>query len=266
MDGRDLAKYCIEFAENLGIEYAEARFEKSMTRGFAFRNGEPVSGGTRPLSGIGVRLLVDGSFGFASFDRLEKDLAENTIRIAHKMAKNTKRKHPIKIGDPISNNANWKVKVKENLADVDIDTIMDTTKILNDQMQGLDSFMLTFNPLVNEKYIVTNEGTEIDAKMSQILASAIMTAKGKTGSEQRFLDLSMLGGWERIGETGLVEYLSDEVRRLQNAAERAEVVKEVMEKPVDMVVGSEVSGIISHENVGHPSEGVFWRNSDSRSR
>ena len=28
-----------------------------------------------------------------------------------------------------------------------------------------------------------------------------------------------------------------------------------MEKPVDMIVGSEVSGIISHENVGHPSEG-----------
>ena len=255
MDGRDLAKYCIEFAENLGIEYAEARFEKSMTRGFAYRNGEPVSGGTRPLSGIGVRLLVDGSFGFASFDRLEKDLAENTISIAYKMAKNTKRKHPLKIGEPISNKSRWKVKVKENLADVDIDTIMDTAKILNDQMQGLDSFILMFNPLVSEKYIITNEGTEINSELSRILASTIMTAKGKVGSEQRYLDFSMLGGWERIRETGLVEYLSDEVRRLQNAAEKAEVVKEVMEKPVDMVVGSEVSGIISHENVGHPSEG-----------
>jgi hypothetical protein len=29
MDGRYLAKYCIEFAENLGIEYAEACFEKN---------------------------------------------------------------------------------------------------------------------------------------------------------------------------------------------------------------------------------------------
>lgn len=254
-EGRDLADYCIEFGEKLGCTYVEARYVKDMTRGLAYRNGEPVSGGYVPSSGIGVRVLVDGNMGFASFDRLEKNLAEESITSAFKMAKNTKRKEPIDFGEPISNTAKWKMDTKIPLTDVSLETIMEFAKDVNKQMEGLASYITMLNPKVMDKYLVTNEGTKIESQQSYILLMAILTAQATGGSEQKFLDLTLAGGWERIKEANLIENLKDEVERLKKAAEKAVKIDELMNQPIDMIVGPEVAGIIAHENVGHPSEG-----------
>ncbi len=254
-DGKDLAEYCIEFGEKLGAEYVEARFVNDAVRGLVYRNGMLVSGGFAPSSGIGVRVLVDGSMGFASFDRLEKGLAEETVTAAIKMAKNAKRKNPIDLGDPIANEAKWKMETKEPLNDVDIDTIKEFCTEMNQQMAGLASFVFMFNALVTDKYLVTSEGTKIDSKLSYIQMLAILTAQAPGGSEQKFMDLTLAGGWERIRDTGIIEKLKDEVERLKKAAETAVKIEDLLAQPIDMVVGPEVAGIIAHENVGHPSEG-----------
>ncbi len=254
-DGKDLAEYCIDYGENLGAKYVEARFVNDSVRGLAFRNGMLVSGGFTPSSGIGVRVLVDGSMGFASFDRLEKGLAEETVTAAIKMAKNAKRKNPIDLGDPIANEAKWKMETKEPLNDVDIDTIKEFCTEMNQQMAGLASFVFMFNALVTDKYLVTSEGTKIDSKLSYIQMLAILTAQAPGGSEQKFMDLTLAGGWERIRDTGIIEKLKDEVERLKKAAETAVKIDDLMTQPIDMVVGPEVAGIVAHENVGHPSEG-----------
>ncbi|MGY5874845.1 MAG: TldD/PmbA family protein [Candidatus Thorarchaeota archaeon] len=254
-DGMDLANHCIAFGQKLGAQYVEARYVKEETRSFVYRNGAPISGGRQPLDGIGVRILVNGSLGFASIDRMSKSLAEESIEAAYKMAKNAKRKDPIDMGPAVSNKAKWSVPVKQKLEDIDVGTLMETASELNKQMEGLTQYTLILNPKVEEKYLVTSEGTEISSYKSLILTYALLTAKGKVGSEQRFLDLTLCGGWERIKEFGLFEKLADEVRRLKLAAEKSEAIKEVLDQPVDMIVGPEVAGIIAHENVGHPSEG-----------
>ena len=254
-DGKDLAEYCIEFGEKLGAEYIEARFVNDTVRGLAFRNGMLVSGGSTPSSGIGVRVLVDGSMGFASFDRLEKDLAEETITAATKMAKTAKRKNPIDLGNPIANEAKWKMEAKEPLNDVDIDTIKEFCAEMNQQMEGLASYVFMLNAQVIDKYLVTSEGTKIDGQLSYLLMLAILTAQAPGGSEQKFMDLTLAGGWERIRDTNLIENVKDEVERLKKAAETAVKINDLMTQPIDMIVGPEVAGIIAHENVGHPSEG-----------
>ena len=254
-DGKDLAEYCIEYGLKLGCEYVEARYVKDFARGLAYRNGQPISGGFAPSSGIGVRVLTNGSMGFASFDRLDKDLAENSISAAYKMAKNTKRKEPISLGEPVANTAKWRMEAKEPLADVSIEQIMETAEELNNRMEGLASSILSMNPKVQKKYFVSSEGSKIEGELSYILMFTILTAASKTGSEQKFLDLTLAGGWERIEESSLYDQVADEVARLKRAAENAVRVPELMNQPIDMIVGQEVAGIIAHENVGHPSEG-----------
>jgi TldD protein len=254
-NGKDLAEYCIEFGEKLGAEYIEARFVKETNRGLVFRNGMLVSGGFTPSTGIGVRVLVDGNMGFTSFDRMERKLAQEAITTATKMAKNAKRKEPIELGEPIANVAKWKMEIKEPLQDVDIDTIKEFCIEINKQMAGLATYVFVLNANVIDKYLVTSEGTKIDGQLSYLLMMAILTAQAAGGSEQKFLDLTLAGGWERIKETNLVEKLKDEVERLKRAAETAVKIEELLAQPIDMIVGSEVAGIISHENVGHPSEG-----------
>ncbi len=254
-DPHDLAEYCVEFGRGLGAIYVEARYERKVGRGLAYRNGEPVSGGISPLSGIGVRLLVDGNIGFASFDRIEKNLAEEAITAAFKMAKNSRRKEPIDLGEPVANEGKWSVDVKQSLSDVDIDTIMDFAKQMNEQMNGLAQYTMMINPTVTDKFLVTSEGTKLTGHLEHIFMFTLLTAAGDTGSEQKFLDLTRCGGWEQVRETRVVEVLGEEVNRLKRSATQAKAVKELLERPIDIMVGPEVAGIISHENVGHPSEG-----------
>jgi TldD protein len=254
-DGKDLAEYCIKVGQDLGCSYIEARYITDLTRGLAFRNGDPVSGGFSPTEGIGVRVLANGNMGFASFDRLERSLAKESITTAFRMAKNAKRKTPIDLGEPVSNKARWRMEAKQPLNDVDIDTMMEFTSELNKQMAGLASYVVMFNPRVIDKYIVTNEGTQIESQQSYILLYSILTAQAPGGSEQKFMDLTLAGGWERIKEANLIENVKTEVENLKRAAETAKKIDELMSQPIDMIVGPEVAGIIAHENVGHPSEG-----------
>ncbi|NHJ12812.1 MAG: TldD/PmbA family protein [Candidatus Thorarchaeota archaeon] len=255
MDGRDLAEHCIAFGQKLGGDYIEARFIEETARGLVYRNGAPVSGGMAPSIGIGVRILVDGNMGFASFDRLEKSVAEQAITAAYEMAKAAKRKRKIDLGEPVTNKAKWSVDLKERISDVDIDTMMKTADELNQQMSGLVQYTMMMNPFETKKYLVTSEGTEIVGFNSHISMFFILVASGNAGPEQRTVDLTQCGGWERVKEGRVVERLADEVERLQKYASNSVSVSELTGKPIDMVVGPEVAGIISHENVGHPSEG-----------
>jgi TldD protein len=164
-DGKDLAEYCVEYGHKLGGSYVEARYVKDTTRALAFRNGEPFSGGYSPSTGIGVRILVDGNMGFASFDRLDKELAEETISIAYKMAKNTRRKEPIDLGESVSNQKKWKMKAKEPLRDIEMDTLMAISTEINIQMEGLAAYSFLISPKVIDKVLVTNEGTQIESQL-----------------------------------------------------------------------------------------------------
>jgi TldD protein len=132
---------------------------------------------------------------------------------------------------------------------------MSTADELNKQMAGLSSYTLMLMPTKIEKYLATSEGTEIASDISLTRLFALMTAEGKTGSEQKSQDITQCGGWERFEESRVIERLGEQVARLKKAAMEAQRVSEIIDRPIDMIVGQEVAGIISHENVGHPSEG-----------
>ncbi len=251
----ELAEYCIEFGRGLGASYVEARYTRTYARGLVYRNGEPIAGGTSPLSGIGIRVLVDGKMGFASFDRMRRDLAEETVRAAFKMAKNASRKTPIDLGPPVSNTAEWSVSIREDLTTVDMETIMQTVDEINRQAQGLPMYTVVINPTDVRKYLVTSEGTRIEGHQSYLLLHLLLTAKGQAGIEQRNVDLTQSGGWERIEEASVIQQVADEVARVKKVADKAHRVSDLLGRPIDVVVGPEVAGIMAHENVGHPSEG-----------
>ncbi len=255
MDAESVVHHCIEFGRSIGATYVEARLERRVARGLAFRNGELISGGRSPTEGIGVRLLVDGNAGFASFDRMSRELAEEAVRAAFKMAKNAHRRDPIDLGEPVSNRASWSMDVKTSLSKIDLDTMIDTAKELNAQLNGLAQYTVMINPTITDKYLVTSEGTEVRGHLEHLFIHLLLTAKGEHGSEQSFIDRTLAGGWERIREERLMERTKDDAIRLQRAADDATAVKDLLDRPVDVIVGPQIAGIIAHENVGHPSEG-----------
>ena len=83
---RDLTNRALDTAAHLGAEYADARVVRRMDESIAIKSGRVEGVAAGESEGFGVRVLVDGAWGFASSNRLttaEADrIAGQAVRIA----------------------------------------------------------------------------------------------------------------------------------------------------------------------------------------
>ncbi|MHA1291929.1 MAG: TldD/PmbA family protein [Promethearchaeota archaeon] len=258
IDGKDLADYAVDFGRKVGVNYIEARVIKSIEESYTARNGRFLGILENSREGIGIRVLVDGGMAFGSTEQLNKKYIEKLIKSIIKMAKASKRKEPIVLSEEKIEETSWKTSVKQKFEDIVSEEKQDFLKQLDKRLKseskkklkGRLGFMLLYS---DDKYIVTGEGAKVASQNSLITIMIMNTAKGKQGVEQRILNLGGTAGWEWIKEQNIEDFIVKDCLNLVKTAENARNVK--FDKPIDIVISGEVSGIMAHENVGHPSEG-----------
>jgi TldD protein len=250
--GNDLAEFGIEYAQENGADYSEARLINGQKTNLFLRNGDLISGTQRPWLGIGFRVLQNGGLAFVSIDELSKKTVKNAINYGLKMVRESNPKEKIDFGEPISNEAKWAVDAEQKLVDVDTDTMLELLQEMDTKAEdhGINNRANIFEAQNYEKYLVTSEGTRIKSEVSMLKFYGFLTAKGLHDSEQRWVDLTRSTGWEGT-KTWIDEY-NEDCARLAKVTAQAD---STMTGKVDFVVGPEVVGIICHENCGHPSEG-----------
>ncbi|HUU78993.1 MAG TPA: TldD/PmbA family protein [candidate division Zixibacteria bacterium] len=257
-DGMDIADFAVDFGIKKGANYIEARFVNSCDEGYTTRNGSIIGAGEKNTNGIAIRVLTDGGIGFCSTAKLEKTNIENVVETAIKMAKASKRKEPIIFSEEKIVDTKWKTTVKQQFADVSdeekIKFILDLDKNLVSQDFGesLITRTLMLNMTRDKKYIINSEGSKVESDKSLVAFYTFNTAKGPIGTEQRFYGAAGSMGWEWFEEQKIIEKIIQDNEALVKTANFA---KEMYLGKTDVVVSGEVSGIIAHENTGHPSEG-----------
>ncbi|MHA1725595.1 MAG: TldD/PmbA family protein [Promethearchaeota archaeon] len=254
--GKDLADHAVDHAQSLGATYGEARYIYSEEESIAARNGVILSAGITPLKGLGIRVLVNGSMSFVSTAKLEKQHVEKLVKEAIKYAKASKRKKPIQFSEEKTVDVKWKTPVKIKFKEISLEDkqkfILDLDKELNQKFRlKLPTRTYLLHLYSENKYIVNSEGSRLESEHSLISFHSFNTAKGKVGSEQRMLTLGATGGWEWLMEKEIDKKIIEDNIALVNVARNA---IEMKLDNVDVVISGEVSGIIAHENVGHPSE------------
>src|SRR5688572_7434977 len=70
---QDLAERAIDAALSAGAGYADARIVQRRAQNVSTKNGEVDSVSDAETEGIGVRVLVDGAWGFAGDPRLSEE-------------------------------------------------------------------------------------------------------------------------------------------------------------------------------------------------
>ncbi|MFW9779015.1 MAG: TldD/PmbA family protein [Candidatus Heimdallarchaeota archaeon] len=252
MNAKDLADFGVEYAQENGAEYAEARLIDGQRVMLFLRNGNVMSGTELPWQGMGIRVLMNGGLGFVSVDEMTRKTVKKAIQAGLKLAKGSNPDEKINLGEPISNKASWSVPVKKKLADQDTEVVIgllqDMDKIA--EANGIATRVTMYEAHDYSKYVTTSEGTQIDADLSLLKYHGLLTAKGLLDSEQRFIDLTRSTGWE--GSHTWLEEFENECKQIKKVAEQSDYS---LKGAVDFVVGPEVVGIICHENCGHPSEG-----------
>ncbi|MGD0549361.1 MAG: TldD/PmbA family protein [Candidatus Bathyarchaeia archaeon] len=256
----DLVQHAIEAASAKGVQYAEARLHTDSGSGVTLTNGKPEPVQLAKAKGIAVRVLVDGALGFASTNDLSKESLDETVDIAYRTAKASKRlvTKPIRLSKEKAEHANWETKARKPLLDVTIEeklaVLEEIEKNLSPSVVKVDlpSRTLVLIDDITDRYFADTEGSKIHGVASRIGLLFVFTASepGK-GIIQRIGQKGETGGWERLEAWDLPKCVPEEARIL------GKILREAKQAPrgeLDLVLGSEVTGIACHESCGHPQE------------
>ena len=113
-------------------------------------------------------------------------------------------------------------------------------------------FFTYYSESVEEKIIVNSDGAYIRSRVPRIgVGYNLVVLYPQKGSIQRFFSYGASGGLEWLREWNLSENIVDEAKTYEKVLIEG---KKPPEEPIDVIVGSEIVGLIVHESCGHPSE------------
>ena len=253
----DIVLFAVDYATSKGAEYAEARLQRDLIRSYIVRNGIPEAMGISEEIGLGIRVLINGSLGFASTDRWDnknaiREIIEDAVKMAkaHKMSNERLSEEPTYIAkvfiEPKIDPANIDSSEKFNLLielDKTLQTAHETAKFPNRNLHLSDR--------ITQKIFANNEGTIIISSVPRIYFSTFFVTVANGKFDTRHISRGEARGWEAIKSWELNQLLKKEGESL------AKVLIEGKEPPegvIDVVMGPEVSGLAAHEAVGHPYE------------
>ncbi|MEM1585930.1 MAG: TldD/PmbA family protein [Candidatus Bathyarchaeia archaeon] len=258
----DLIEFIIERAGGMGAEYAEARFHADLRESIILKNGVPEAFTFEESRGVGIRVVVNGSLGFASINRLRRDEVKRALRLAFKMAKSASRlvKRKICMGRGELGSDKVVVKPRVSFANVNPESRISLLKEADEEIiNSASAFevkvparIMALDTWVTEKFVRTSDGANVYSVTPRAAFFALITLfHPQRGSIQRYINLGESGGWEVVERWNLLKVFHDETSTL------AKVLIEATKPPVgemDVVLGPEIVGIVSHESCGHPSE------------
>jgi TldD protein len=105
-----LADAAISRAKSLGASHVDLRIERTRTGLLALRDAKPESQSDETVIGIGLRVIVDGAWGFASSPELSipsvEKLAETAVSMA-KISKPLSTEFVELVAEPVYSNQQW---------------------------------------------------------------------------------------------------------------------------------------------------------------
>jgi len=256
----ELAENAIRRGLALAANYVEARIQSDTESTYAMKNGVQDTFQMSKSLGIGVRILVSGVLGFASTDRLTKQGVDDLVKNAYEMTRSASRlvKDPVRLSPEKVIQTNWETKLTcspENVSPEEkFDLLLEIERRLhpNEVNVNLPSRYITLSHERQEKLYANSEGTRIHSKLPRISLWFFLTAsKPGKGTLQRWMYVGESRGWEAVKEWDPPELVSNEAKML------GRVLEEGAAPPgdvTDLVLGSEVVGIVCHESCGHPQE------------
>jgi TldD protein len=256
----EYARLAVDRSLSLGAKYAEARVQRNLGHTYTLKNGaaEPVAL-TRKL-GVGIRVIVDGALGFASTNSLMQPDIRAAAESAVRIAKASRRliTSPIRLSEEKSWEDDWEAKIRVDFREVppeekfEVLFTMEKSLAPENVHVSLPSRILLLDEDFTEKYYVNSDGAKLRGTVPHLSLFFILTASEPgRGTMQRIRHEAQSRGWEAIEDWKTKEIAADEAKML------GRLLREGVSPPsgdLDVVLGSEITGIICHESCGHPHE------------
>jgi len=250
----DTAKFCIEYLQKKGCEYAEVRIEEKDVNGFVLKNGIVELSGFDTIKGMGTRFLINKTLGFISLNDFNKNkIKENLDRALRITKKSAEFSDNTEFTDEASINTKYGVDQRIKFSNVSVEEKLKSLKEVHKTIESknLMAVFLSLNDEVVKKIYVNSEGTKIHSEIPRLEFFYNLTLKENNLTSQRFSQFGATTGWESFKKWNLIQHITRERDALiKNLKEGVKLKNEKM----DLVVSPEITGIMVHESCGHPCE------------
>jgi len=254
LDLEDYAEKSVQFALENGAQYCDIRAETVLSKGFLLENGEIEHFASQKDSGLGIRVLVSGSWGFCSIsDPQSFDMVRNAISEAVKTALHYSqlKQEKIRLAEIKVNTEKVSFPMKRKPT---IDELMkigfECDKIIRSKKRIIKS-SVSMQHDVFSKYFVSSDGAKINQSFEDIISNLSATAHESGLTEVVNTTEGGRGGMEIILEKNDVTKSAEFVSQKASELIEAKTVKEV--KSV-VVMNPDFVALLTHEILGHPSE------------
>ena len=273
---RRLADAGLSAARGAGASYADVRVGRYLNQFIVTREAMVQSVVNTESTGVGVRVIADGSWGFSATNTLTPEAVAQAARTAVAIAKANAKAQTAKVRlapAPGVGEVSWKTPLKRNAMEVPIAEKVDLLLGVNAAAQGAGAdFVNSQLFLVNEqKYFASTDGSYIDQDVHRIWAPFTVTAINKQTGKFRTregLSAPMGLGFEYLegrpedkilSPNGVVSYnmsydmKEDAVAAAKQAREKLTATS-VKPGKYDLVLDPNHLGLTIHESIGHPLE------------
>ncbi|MBG6133356.1 TldD protein [Aquimarina sp. EL_43] len=273
---KSLADIALNTAKTLGASYADARIGRYLNQ-YVFTREDKVQNVVNTESfGIGIRVITNGTWGFASTNNVtEKGIKKATEQAVAIAKANSKiQKVPVKLA-PVKSygEVTWKTPIKKDFKKVPISEKVDLLLSANAAaMKNGANFVNSGLFMVNEqKYFASTDGSYIDQDVHRIWPTFTVTAIDRANNKfksRQAMSAPMGMGYEYMdgldsekldGPAGMKLYrgsydmVEDAIMAAKQAKERLSA-KSVEAGKYDLVLEPNHLGLTIHESVGHPLE------------
>ena len=258
----DLARYALKLAGD--AKYAEVRCEESRDQGFILKNSIPELSGFQKMSGVSIRLLYDGAMGFAATNIMSKSAIKKMALSALKMAKAASRvnKTKIKLSKCKSVKGKTIVKSKINPENFDpkqkINLLKSYDALLKNHSVDIPARQFALEHSLTKSAFFNTEGSKLYSVLPRLEFFWFMTCERKVKSKQRYMLYNGLGGFELFKKWKIAQVLQKEADAIEHNLKYS---RKLPKGKFDFILGPELTGIATHESIGHPfeSDRIFGR-------
>ena len=244
-------------------EWVELRYHSRQTKTVSVRNGRLEESSSVRVAGVGIRVLVDGVFGFASTTDLTKEGIKRALVDAQRAARVSAASKREKIKDLAQKPfgvGTFSVKTADPLDAHPLEEKLSLTVSIDERMRKgspkIISSSVQYSETQDEKAIVTSDGAAahvFDAKPDfRVLAVAHADGKQTLGMESA----GVSGGWADLFAGRPPEEMADKAVEL--AIDQLRAPYPTGGKAV-VVLDPDLVGMLSHEAIGHTVEADLVR-------
>ncbi|MEO5980329.1 MAG: TldD/PmbA family protein [Chryseolinea sp.] len=269
-----IADVALNAARSKGATYTDVRIGRYLNQFVITREDKVQNIVNTESYGMGVRVIANGSWGFAASDKMDNDSIAKAAELAVAIAKENSKllTEPVQLAPQKGfGEVSWKAPIEKNSFEVPVKEKVDLLLSVNDAaMKGGANFINSFLFTVNEqKYFASTDGSYIDQDIHRIWPTFFITkidsATGKFETRNA-LSAPMGMGFEYLYARpedkiksvttlykGRYDMLEDAKAGAAQVGEKMKA-KSVEPGKYDLVLDPSHLWLTIHESTGHPTE------------